>query len=644
MTKTLALLASAVLGMAADASVDSIFQAIRNNDLAALRAIKDVNVKDDRGITPLMYCAFAGSAEGMRIVIDKGANVNAKNAFESTALMWSVPEIAKVRMLVEKGADVNAVSKIGRSALMFAAMSGRGSESASYLISKGANLKIRDMTGNTMLTAAAAADNIDLMRKMIDAGIDVNAADGAGFTALMASAANSNTAAVKLLIAKGANVNAVSADSLPGGVVKNGPIALGKFTALTLAAATGPPDLVKALLDAGAKVNVQEIRGLTPLMIAVATDHGSPEIVKMLLAKGADRNIKSKAGETAADWARKAGATESMKAIAPGADVKIPVQTVSASTVNVRAAAEKSLALMEKTTGGFFVNGGCSACHAQNVLDIAARVAKQKGFAVDAKLASERQKLNKAFYGPMIPNLLERLDPPGSTDVISYAITGLAASGYVPDRMTDGMVADLAAQQYADGRWHTPFNPTRPPMEDSDFFRTALGIQALKVYAPPARRADGADQINRASAWLMKAKPVTAEDRNYQMLGLKWAGAADATLRPLAQAAIALQRPDGGWSQTAELSSDAFATGQTLYVLAELGIKDAAFEKGVRFLLGTQKPDGSWYVASRSPKFQPYFESGFPHGHDQWISSMATGWATAALAYAAEARPSRAAE
>ena len=51
-----------------------------------------------------------------------------------------------------------------------------------------------------------------------------------------------------------------------------------------------------------------------------------------------------------------------------------------------------------------------------------------------------------------------------------------------------------------------------------------------------------------------------------------------------------------------------------------------------RFLSSTQRADGSWYVGSRSAKFQPYFESGFPYEHDQWISSMATGWATAALA------------
>ncbi len=57
-----------------------------------------------------------------------------------------------------------------------------------------------------------------------------------------------------------------------------------------------------------------------------------------------------------------------------------------------------------------------------------------------------------------------------------------------------------------------------------------------------------------------------------------------------------------------------------------------AMERGTAYLLATQRADGSWFVASRSPKFQPYFEGGFPYGPNQWISSMATGWATAALA------------
>jgi hypothetical protein len=60
------------------------------------------------------------------------------------------------------------------------------------------------------------------------------------------------------------------------------------------------------------------------------------------------------------------------------------------------------------------------------------------------------------------------------------------------------------------------------------------------------------------------------------------------------------------------------------------------YRRGVAFLLSTQHEDGSWYVRSRSIPFQPYFESGFPHGHDQWISISATNWAAMALIPAAQ--------
>ena len=81
--------------------------------------------------------------------------------------------------------------------------------------------------------------------------------------------------------------------------------------------------------------------------------------------------------------------------------------------------------------------------------------------------------------------------------------------------------------------------------------------------------------------------------------------------------------------------SDAYATGQTLVALVKTGLLqpgDAAYKRASKYLLSTQHPDGSWHVRSRSPKFQPFFESGFPYGHDQWISAMATGWAATAVA------------
>ena len=82
------------------------------------------------------------------------------------------------------------------------------------------------------------------------------------------------------------------------------------------------------------------------------------------------------------------------------------------------------------------------------------------------------------------------------------------------------------------------------------------------------------------------------------------------------------------------MGSDAYATGEALYALNSAGKMPAAdpvYAKGVKYLLNTQAADGSWHVKTRSIWIQPYFESGFPYGHDQWISAAGTSWATMAL-------------
>src|SRR5258708_19652354 len=66
---------------------------------------------------------------------------------------------------------------------------------------------------------------------------------------------------------------------------------------------------------------------------------------------------------------------------------------------------------------------------------------------------------------------------------------------------------------------------------------------------------------------------------------------------------LALQRADGGWSQTVpELRSDAYATGQTLYVLSLAGYtaERPEIKRGIDFLVATQTPEGTWPMISRS--------------------------------------------
>ena len=97
-------------------------------------------------------------------------------------------------------------------------------------------------------------------------------------------------------------------------------------------------------------------------------------------------------------------------------------------------------------------------------------------------------------------------------------------------------------------------------------------------------------------------------------------------------------RADGGWGQIPTIASDAYATGQALTAVAEAGslaVTDPVYRQGVQFLLNTQLEDGSWYVRTRAVPVQPYFESEFPHGSDQFISAAATNWATMALIAAA---------
>ena len=89
-----------------------------------------------------------------------------------------------------------------------------------------------------------------------------------------------------------------------------------------------------------------------------------------------------------------------------------------------------------------------------------------------------------------------------------------------------------------------------------------------------------------------------------------------------------------GWAQLPTMAPDAYATCEALYArhLSGPSPKSAEYAKGLSYLLRTQLEDGMWFVRSRAFGFQPYFESGFPHGADQFISASATSRAVIGLA------------
>ena len=174
----------------------------------------------------------------------------------------------------------------------------------------------------------------------------------------------------------------------------------------------------------------------------------------------------------------------------------------------------------------------------------------------------------------------------------------------------------------------------RPPLEDSHFTATALSLQGLQFYASGDLEEDVRERLTRARAWLLKSEAKTTEDRAFRLLGLTWAKASDPRVEQHGKELLGRQGKDGGWSQLDAMSSDAYATGQSLYALKVAGIlkpTDKAYQRGCRYLLKSQLPDGSWLVTTRSKAFQKYFESKFPHGKSQFISICGTCWATLAL-------------
>jgi len=169
---------------------------------------------------------------------------------------------------------------------------------ARLLIDKGADVNARDQGGNSVLATAANANNLEVARLLIGKGAQVNTVDGGGYTPLLNATGNGDRSAalVKLLLEKGAQVNVKSGETAE--IVKNGPIQIGRVTPLHNAAGQASAEAVEALLKAGANVEAKDVRNVTPLVWAVATDHANPSVVRMLLSHGAAR-------QPAVEWARR---------------------------------------------------------------------------------------------------------------------------------------------------------------------------------------------------------------------------------------------------------------------------------------------------------------------------------------------------
>ncbi|MDB6032682.1 MAG: hypothetical protein JWM16_3020 [Verrucomicrobiales bacterium] len=242
-------------------AASALFLAVKLNDPDAVKIALlggvSMDTRNDQGRTALIVAASTGNLEMTKLLVEHGADVNARTTTEigSTVLCFAIEgrNLQVLDYLIERGANVDGTSKNGQTPLHYAAAHGLN-DFVGSLLRHGADpdlFGIPDTKGNltTPLMAAAANGHFETVQLLVEEGAQLEKANNVGDTVLMDVCKRPYPEIVKLLIEKGANVNAMGQDG---------------YTALIYAAYQGQVETIRLLLSAGAN----------PL--ATATDHLTP--------------------------------------------------------------------------------------------------------------------------------------------------------------------------------------------------------------------------------------------------------------------------------------------------------------------------------------------------------------------------------
>jgi ankyrin repeat protein len=158
---------------------DDILNAAFNGQADKLRALIETE-EDMRAImkdcnTALRLASVRGHTETVKVLIDKGVDVNCETGRGGTALMWAAGSqentVDTVKALLEAGADVNKKTEDGCTALMDAARQGN-IEIARVLLDSGAEVNAVNMEGRTALTEASAGGHKEIVRLLENEGAE----------------------------------------------------------------------------------------------------------------------------------------------------------------------------------------------------------------------------------------------------------------------------------------------------------------------------------------------------------------------------------------------------------------------------------------------------------------------------------------
>ena len=314
-----------------DTSEDNIFAAIRNNDIASIRAMIradiNLNISDSQGRSTLLAALLAEHHDMSRLLLTISTQSDQADMDQNRPLLIATRHgyVDIAQTLLENNVNIDAVDSLGNTALMIAT---RHQDEAliDLLLRYKANPFIRnkkqqtalDMIQNLSLSkaekqymrhginlnnqsqraqididsfhkniqqsgsiykgwpplnVASLLGETEIMQALISKRANVNARDPAGNSPLHRAAGKGQLEAARLLIENGASINAVNHDN---------------ETPLYMAARAGQDELVSLLLDANADTSIKARNENSPLSIAISNQH--PDSARLLAKENLDDN------------------------------------------------------------------------------------------------------------------------------------------------------------------------------------------------------------------------------------------------------------------------------------------------------------------------------------------------------------------
>lgn len=355
------------------------------------------------------------------------------------------------------------------------------------------------------------------------------------------------------------------------------------------------------------------------------------------------------AASASPDSASPAAAPSATPAAAPAAALP-PAATLPVTHEQVHKSVERAVQYLQAESASWLNTRKCAACHHVPMALWALGEAERQGYAVDRQyitktwdslLGSKEALLSSRIF----PNPADPPDPRPQGRGLNMGLPFLAVAARALPALSPAqeqsmrlIAEEIVKKQQADGSWEFFAGLRRPPVNESQTTDAAWIVLALAGEQSADTPAELRAAFEKAIAWLDGAKADTLhQDKAMKViLGVRL-HRPRADLQKTIDDLLALQREDGGWSQTVpEPKSDAFATGQTLYALSLAGFTadQKEIERGLGFLVTTQLPDGSWPMLSRSSP------DGSPGSSKLLtpINCASASWATLGMARLAPAR------